>query len=256
MAVPKLKTRQTIRHFILFMTFFLFPIIMFYFSPYLFFRAVSTGLLNGSFIVFVSQFILGLFLGRSPCGWFMPCGGAQELCSYVNPRKVKGGKLNWIKWFIWLPWLGFILFMLVQAGGIKKIDFFYGTTYGISIAESWMYILYYGIGGLLVFMAMITGKRANCHYICWMAPFMMLGRKVGEILHLPQIQLRANKGRCVACQKCNDICPMSLDVMKMVQTGQLVDYECIYCGECADVCKQKVLRIGFGSQSGRDSVHS
>ena len=54
--------RQKIRRSLLFISFLLFPITIWYFSPYLIIQAASEHIMNGSFIVFVSMFVLSIFL--------------------------------------------------------------------------------------------------------------------------------------------------------------------------------------------------
>ena len=53
--------RQRVRKTILVISFLLFPITIWYFSPYLIIQAASEHILNGSFIVFVTMLILSMF---------------------------------------------------------------------------------------------------------------------------------------------------------------------------------------------------
>lgn len=41
-----------------------------------------------------------------------------------------------------------------------------------------------------------TSKRALCHYLCWMAPFMVLGNKLRRLLHVRQLRLTSEKEAC------------------------------------------------------------
>ena len=88
--MPKEKRRQKIRRTLLPIMFLLFPIIYYYFSPYLIIVGASEGVINGSFIVFGSMFIVSLFLGRAFCGWVCPAGGEQELCVRLREKRFKG----------------------------------------------------------------------------------------------------------------------------------------------------------------------
>ena len=65
-------TLQKIRRFTLIISMLLFPITIYYFSPYLIIMAAMRHIINGSFIVFSLMFILGLFFGRIWCGFFCP----------------------------------------------------------------------------------------------------------------------------------------------------------------------------------------
>ena len=118
------------------------------------------------------------------------------------------------------------------------------TDHGISISNIYSYVIYYGIVILFLIPAIIHGKRVNCHYICWMAPFMIMGYKVGHLLHLPQLKIKTKRENCIGCGACNKICPMSLDVKNLVADGnrdELRTAECILCGECISTCPKKVL---------------
>ena len=123
------------------------------------------------------------------------------------------------------------------------VDFFYMTDHGISVSGIYNYVIYYGVLLILVLPALIHGRRGACHYLCWMAPFMVIGSSIGKILHLPQLHIEADIERCISCGKCNKVCPMGLDVRTMTQEGKNADCtECIQCGACMDECPGKVLK--------------
>ena len=44
-----------------------------------------------------------------------------------------------------------------------------------------------------------------------MAPFMIIGSKVGQFLHIPQLHIEADKSKCISCKKCNSVCPMGVE---------------------------------------------
>lgn len=142
--------RQRVRKTMLIVSFLLFPVTIWYFSPYLIIQAASEHIMNGSFIVFSAMFVLP---------------------------------------------------------------------------------------------ALIHGRRATCHYICWMAPFMVIGSVVGRFLNFPQLHIEADKNMCIACGKCSKSCLMGLNVKEMVSEGKNANCtECIQCGACIDACPKKVLK--------------
>ena len=55
--------RQRIRKTILLISLLLFPITMWYFSPYLIIGAAMEHIINGSFIVFVAMLVFSIFFG-------------------------------------------------------------------------------------------------------------------------------------------------------------------------------------------------
>ena len=117
--------------------------------------------------------------------------------------------------------------------------------YGISVSSPQMFIIYYAVLFLLLTIVLIFGRRALCHYVCWMAPFMIFGRKLGNLLLLPGLRLRAQKEKCIGCKACNASCPMGIDVYALVQKGRMHHDECILCGECVHACKPNTLHLGL-----------
>ncbi|WP_455278313.1 4Fe-4S binding protein, partial [[Eubacterium] cellulosolvens] len=174
----KVDLRQKIRKSFLVLTVLLFPIVYYYLSPYLIIAGGSEGIIVGSFISFVGMFIGSLFLGRLFCGWLCPGGATQELTLRVNSKEYNGKKRNWIKYIIWVPWISVVTIVFLQSGGIKTIDPFYQTYYGISISDMMSAITFLIFFFIIAGVSLAAGKRAFCHSGCWMAPFMIIGRKI------------------------------------------------------------------------------
>ncbi|MFX1339821.1 MAG: 4Fe-4S binding protein, partial [Promethearchaeota archaeon] len=214
--------------------------------PYLIIDAAMQGIINASFIIFAILFISSLFLGRYWCSHFCPGGALQEFAGIVvNNKPTKGGKRDLIKYLIWVPWLGTIMTFAFLAGGYTKIDFFYQTPYGISVDEPSRYIIYLGIVFAFTALVFIGGKRAGCLYICWMAPFMIIGTKIKNYFKWPSYHLEVEPEKCKGCKICDKNCPMSLNVSEMVQSGDMRNVECILCGNCVDNCPQGVIRTAW-----------
>lgn len=221
----------------------LFPIVLNYLSPYVIIMASNEGIMNGSMILFIAQFVTAIFFGRMWCGWLCPGGAVQEFAFDANSKRIDPKKVDWIKWVVWGFWLSLITFMLVNAGGINKIDPLFLTDNGISVTEIQNYIIYYGVLFLLVAPSLIFGKRMMCHSFCWMAPFMILGRKISNALNLPGVRLKGDSEKCISCGRCSSACPMSLDVQEMVEIRNTEHAECIQCKSCVAVCPKDVLHL-------------
>lgn len=219
---------------------------MWYFSPAIISMAFAQRIMNGSFFVFMALLFGSVFFGRIFCAYLCPAGGLQECAALVNDKNAKQGKRNAIKFVIWFIWIVLLVVLFALGQNHVTIDFFFMTDHGISIAQIYNYVIYYGIILLLLLPALFHGKRATCHYICWMAPFMIIGEKLGQLLHFPQLHITAEKEKCISCGQCQKACPMSLPVKDIVQTQEnFWNTECIQCGACIDSCPKQVLRYSM-----------
>jgi polyferredoxin len=103
---------------------------------------------------------------------------------------------------------------------------------------------------IFVVLAALVGRRAGCHTICWMAPFMMMGRWIRNRFGWPALRLQANAAACSDCMTCTRSCPMSLDVNAMVKQERMEHPECILCGTCVDGCAKAAIRYAFEKGKG------
>jgi ferredoxin-type protein NapH len=157
----------------------------------------------------------------------LPCRRNTRTVRTSQNKNFKNGKRNWIKYAIWAPWITIIIVMFLQAGAIRAVDLLYPTYYGISITGLESVIMFLAIASLIVGIALVAGKRAACHTICWMAPFMIIGRKIRNSVNWPALQLEADSNKCINCMTCTRNCAMSLNVHKMVQKQAMENAECI-----------------------------
>lgn len=233
--------RQNLRRLIIISSLLLFPITIYYLSPYIIIQGAIDGIITGSFIVFLAMLIGSIFFGRIFCAYLCPAGGLQECAAFICDKNPKQGWKNYIKYVIWFVWITTIILLFIFRKNKITVDFFYFTDHGISIANIYSYVIYYGIILLFFIPAVTAGKRTVCHYLCWMAPFMVLGTKIGRLLHIRQLRLESNKDACIHCHMCDKNCPMSLKVEQKVQSGKMYDSECILCGACIDHCPKKAI---------------
>lgn len=251
--VKQLPRRQRTRKALLLLSLLLFPVTLYYFSPMLILQGASQGIINGSLIVFAAMFLSALFVGRLWCGWACPAGALQEFGQPINNKRTPGGKFNWVKWAIWIPWIGLIIALTVSSGGFRQIHPFFQLETGATLAlplddggPPW-FLIYYIILALFLGLAVVFGRRAGCHTVCWMAPFMILGRWLRNRGRWPSLRLAADPAKCSNCMTCSSGCPMSLDVHDMVTHQQMEDSECILCGTCVDGCSHGAIRFTFSA---------
>ncbi len=238
--------RQRLRRLAILVSLLLFPVVLKYLSPVLVIEAASRGILNASGLVFALLFVSGLlFLGRTWCAWACPGAGLQEACAQITPRAANRRRLDWIKWAIWVPWLGAIVALVVAAGGYRTVNPRFMLASWISVDEPALYVVYYSVVLVFAVIPLLAGRRAACHSICWMAPFLIAGRWVADKLRLPALRLKPDPARCKECRTCVANCPMSLNVTAMVQAGRMANPECILCCTCVDNCPQGAIRLRF-----------
>lgn len=212
-----------------------------FFSPVIIVSASYKSIINASFVAFAIIFLLSLFFGRAYCSWFCPGCGVQEVLSMFIKKKSKNSKALYIKYFIFIIWIGVIITGYI-INGIHKIDFTYGMS---DVTFERKVILTIGAIILIVPLTVIFGKFASCKYICWQAPFMVIGTKIRDYFHFKGLRLKSENIKCNSCKVCTTKCPMNIDVMENVKNEQMTNTECILCGNCIDHCKQKVIRFSI-----------
>jgi ferredoxin-type protein NapH len=240
-----MKTRQKVRRGLLIASLVLFPVTFYWLSPAVPLQGAAEGVVAGSLVVFAALFVQSLLLGRLFCGWACPAGGLQEVTALVRGRPVRRRRVNGIKYLVWVPWLATVVFLFIRAGGVKRVDPLYLTWHGISVAD-WHAAVIALIVLLVLFLpAFIVGRRASCHTLCWMAPFMITGRWIRNQFAWASLRLATEKDRCTSCGACTKACPMSIDVTGYVQRGSLECSDCILCGSCVDACPRKAIAYTF-----------
>ncbi len=247
--------RGRMRYLVQTVSMLVFPVTLNYMSPYVILDGAFQGIVTGSALLFAALFLTAPFLGRSWCAWVCPAGGIQDLLAKTKPSRFGGAKgkgADLVKYLIWAVWMGTITFAFSRAG-IRAVHPLHLTETGISVDAPLRYITYYGVIAIFFVAALLLGRRAACHSLCWMAPFMILGRKLGDLARLPGIRLVASPERCVSCGNCARVCPMSLDVGTMAKTGKAGHTECIQCGLCTEGCPAGALRLRFG-KAGRNGA--
>ena len=241
-----LPVRQITRRSLIFAMFLLFPVLLNYMSPYLIIDGAFQGILSGSAVLFSLLFVSSLLVGRAWCGWLCPGGGLQDAALFISDKKVSQ-KGNWIKWLVWVPWIAIIVFGFISAGGLRQVNVLHMNEKVVSLVEYNNYAIYYIVITLIFVLSQTVGSRAFCHYGCWMAPYMIIGRKLRNLAAWPSLRLQVRPENCADCKQCVRNCPMSLDVNALVQTGSMEHSECILCGNCVDTCQKGVIRYSFSA---------
>jgi ferredoxin-type protein NapH len=237
--------RQRIRKGLLALMFVLFQYRLFhlFFSPVLAVVAASQGIVNGSLLIYALLFLGALFFGRAWCGWCCPGAAINEACSVVIRKRCRGGRADMVKYMVSAVLAGVIGYMAYRAGGFHAVEPLFGVDRRSHLQDIF---LLFGAVVIIVPLALLWGRRANCHYLCWVAPIMIIATRIKERVGWPSLHLVSNPAACKDCGSCDRHCPMSLPVAAMVKRGNLQNAECVLCGKCVDHCPTGAIRFAFG----------
>jgi len=202
---------------------------------------ITTGVFTRVLIHYSIAKVFGpLIWGRGYCGWACYTAALLEWLP-IKENKPIPKKYTYIRIPVLIVSI-LIPFVLIQTGydymtkhidssitsfiESKKLDQFIWFLVG--------YILYYIVGIILAFV--FKKRRAFCKIFCPVSLIMKLPTRVS----LSKIKPSGNK--CIKCGKCNDVCPMDVDVRKYIENGKKVtSTECILCRNCMNICPVKAI---------------
>lgn len=237
--------RQRVRRGVLFTSFALFQgfrVFHLLFSPVLLLVAAAAGVAGGSLLLYSLLLVSSLFLGRAFCGWVCPGCGVQELVALKVRRPLRWRGADRVKWVPAAALFGAALALAVRAGGLRSVDPFFGMRHATAMQGL---LLFFGHLVVITGLALALGRWGSCHAICWIAPLLIVGTRVARAGGWPRLHLEAEPAECSGCGTCDEGCPMSLPVSRMVGRGEMGDAECLLCGSCVDACPSKAVRFSF-----------
>ena len=242
--MKQIPARRRIRAALTTLSLVFFPAFFYYLSPAIPLMGGSIGIVTGSLIMFLILAFSAVFLGRGFCAYLCPAGALQDMIARGGSRPFPQ-KARWMKWFVWGVWVFILGFIFRRSGGVRGIQVDFATQQGFSVSDVSSLIAYLIVVSVFLVLALVFGRRAACHTICWMAPFMILGRSAGRLLKLPSLRVKSDPGSCVSCGRCDQVCPMSLTVSRLLVKGEIDSNDCILCGECVDTCGRKTLKFSW-----------
>jgi len=202
---------------------------------------ISTGVFTRVLIHYAIAKVFGpLIWGRGYCGWACYTAALLEWLP-IKENKHIPKKYTYIRIPVLIVSL-LIPFILIQSGYdymTKHIDssitsFIESKKFDQFIWFLTGYILYYIIGIILAFV--FKKRRAFCKIFCPVSLIMKLPTR------LSLLKIRPNGNKCIKCGKCNEVCPMDIDVRKYIDNGQKVlSTECIGCRNCVNICPAKAI---------------
>ncbi len=173
--------------------------------------------------VFAAGVILSLFAGRLFCGWVCPMHtifrGLDWVCSRLHIRRLKTPPLlakRWVRMVALLLFLAGIAVIQVTAPRVNPLILLIGISVTVTLffEESFWHAQLCPFGTILSF----TSRKAP------------LGMRIEE-------------GSCIACGRCDTVCPSGAVVKNPDATRSIVRHECLLCYRCADVCPPAVCTV-------------
>jgi len=202
---------------------------------------ISTGIFTRVLIHYAIAKVFGpLIWGRGYCGWACYTAALLEWLP-IKENKPIPKKYTYIRIPVLIVSI-LIPFILIQTGYdymTKHIDssitsFIESKKFDQFIWFLTGYILYYIVGIILAFV--FKKRRAFCKIFCPVSLIMKLPTRISLI------KMRPTGNKCIKCGKCNEVCPMDIDVRKYIENGKKVlSTECIACRNCANICPVKAV---------------
>ncbi len=214
----------------------------------LFFVAIVFGVVSGFADIWSNLLIVLFFLtavvGNFYCGWVCPFGTLQEFLGKAGSKIVKKkirpspALANYLKYSKYLIYFIIVLNgFLGFAGSFSDTASFNGNFSFMSITAmlassaaltavsslALVYLLLYLVAALFV-------DRPFCNYFC---PDSI---KYNLTSFLRLVSVKRDEEKCVHCKKCDNSCPMQIDISTAVK---LRSANCINCMLCISACPVK-----------------
>ena len=146
----------------------------------------------------------------------------------VKPKTLRF--LNAVRWIFLSIALFFTLYWIFHLLGIILP----GNTDVIAKIESYKYLA--GELLMMMFFWIAFVGRGYCY-------FCPLGTVLSLFARIAGQRITTDNTKCVNCKKCDNICPMSIDISASAINGIAVqNIRCVGCGHCVDECPTNNLR--------------
>jgi polyferredoxin len=221
-----------------FLSFFLLPITINYFSPVLVVQGSFEKTFTAMHILYLIMLLGAIFFGGFWCSYICPFGALQDLL----PGTLRKRKFKNVKWITGIIFLVLILAPIIIYGIQKIIIPYHMQDKLVSISSLRDLVRYYILTIGIILITVILGKRNWCRYVCPMYIFNYIGIKISKLLRLPGLKFEIKSENCTNCGICSKNCLMGLDVHQMVKNNNWNRNECIQCGQCINSCKCGVLK--------------
>lgn len=200
-------------------------------------------------IAAVALFAVTVMFGRVWCGftcpqtlWTLMFIWAEDKCEGDRHQRIRLDQQAWstnkllrktAKHSIWLT--------ISFATGFTFVAYFYGgidlATDALNLNVSYETLFWVGLFTLLTYMNAGWLREQVCKHMCPYARFQSVMYDEDTLL-VTYDKERGDKGDCIDCSWCVQVCPADIDIRDGLQ------YACIDCGLCIDACDNVMEQIG------------
>lgn len=186
-------------------------------------------LLNPVTIVVTISLLIAVILGPVFCGWMCPFGAYQDLLARLGKKlfnknyntAVKHKAHNILKWLRYVV-LILVIYMTSRSyiSLLEKINPYHSL---LNFFQN-----KFTLSGFIILFAIslisLIIQRPWCKYLC---PY---GALLGLSNKFRLLTIKNQKKTCVKCRKCDNRCPMNIQVSAL---KEIRDIQCISCMECS-----------------------
>ena len=145
----------------------------------------------------------------------------------IKPRTLRF--MNIIRWVFLGIALLFIAYWVIYLLGVTITP----NINTMTKIESYKYLVGELMLNLFFWIAFIG--RGYCYYC-------PLGTVLSGVARIAGQKIITNNTKCIQCNRCNETCPLSIDIKGKAINGESVqDIRCVGCGHCVDACPTKTL---------------
>lgn len=185
--------------------------------------------------------LIAVLLGRWLCGWVCPFGFLQDLLHRIPTRKISLPRwTNAIKYGVLILTVFLLPFLLGELTQFSFCRICPASAVQVTIpglAKSG----FAGIAGstavrlgvlAVVIVFSVLSTRAFCRVLC------PIGALLAPLNLISFGRVRAPKGKCVSCSRCDKVCPTDDRPSERLMRGQdpSRSADCVLCGDCSAVC--------------------
>lgn len=191
-------------------------------------------IITGALIQFIiARLIMPFIVGNAFCSRVCWDGALFELVQKWLPKSKKIKNRSGYTAF------GYLIFIIITGAVVSQ---YRNPTIDENQRLLWIIgenIFLLSIGFIL---SSIWGRRAYCRMFC---PFLTIS---GFISRFSIFKITpVNPDECIDCGRCNNACPMLINVTGFVKNRRRINHKsCILCEQCVSACTNECIRLAPG----------